>query len=116
MNDLAETVHARLIALGRPAGLQFMEHIYVVPVANADNFRPQQPRGNPFWLDTHRRIVSFPRAGHRIVQNIADVADIETAARQQSGRNGGRVPLAQQDGRQLTRASSARRINNTPWQ
>ena len=36
MNELAETVHARLIALGRPAeppqqhGLQFIEHIYVI--------------------------------------------------------------------------------------
>jgi hypothetical protein len=121
MNQLAEVVYNRLTALARPAaqpGLQFVEHIYVVPVPNVDRFQaPSGGRveGNPYWLDTHRRIVSFQRAGGAGPMNVVGSADIESASREAPGRNGGLVPLQFVRGRQMTRAASARSVGNVPW-
>ena len=121
MNELAEVVHGRLTALARPAaqpGLQFVEHIYVVPVPNVDGFQAPaggRVEGNPYWLDTHRRIVSFQRAGGAGPVNVVGTADIDSASRQAQGRNGGLVPLQMVRGRQLNRAASARSVDNAPW-
>jgi len=121
MNELAEVVHGRLTALARPAGqpgLQFVEHIYVVPVPNVDGFQAPaggRVEGNPHWLDTHRRVVSFQRAGGAGPMNVVGIADIEPASRQAQGRNGGLVPLQIVRGRQLNRAASARSVGNVPW-
>ena len=117
MNELAEVVHNRLTSLAQP-GLQFVEHIYVVPVPNVDGFQaPSGGRveGNPYWLDTHRRIVSFQRAGGAGPVNVVGTADIESASREAPGRNGGLVPLQFVRGRQMTRAASARSVGNVPW-
>ena len=119
MNMLAEFVHDRLMALQRPAqrpGLQFVEHIYVVPVGNVGAFVGGPATGNPHWLDTHRRTVSFPRAGQGDVQNVVDRVDIESAARVDPGRNGGLVPLQRgRNDRLMNRGNSARSVGNVPW-
>jgi hypothetical protein len=121
MNELAEKVHDRLTALARPAaqpGLQFVEHIYVVPVPNVHGFQAPaggRVEGNPYWVDTHRRIVAFQRAGGAGPRNVVDTADITSASRE-VGRLGGLVPLQVDRGTQLRNlAASARIVGNVPW-
>ena len=64
MNALASAVHARLVQQGVANGLQFVEHIYVLPPNLVGNFvfrTPQQIKSIPAWRHTHTRQVAFVR-------------------------------------------------------
>eukprot|EP00750_Incisomonas_marina_P022423 INCI4969.10.p1 GENE.INCI4969.10~~INCI4969.10.p1 ORF type:complete len:764 (-),score=110.16 INCI4969.10:50-2176(-) len=64
MNALASAVHDRLMQQGVADGLQFVEHIYVLPpnLVGAFEFRPpQQIQSIPAWRHTHTRKVAFVR-------------------------------------------------------
>ena len=112
MNSFAMAVDARLQALDANHGLEFVEHIYVVPPDKVHEFVGGMQEGNPHWRNTHRRIVSFPRAGAGppAAVNPDNIADIVVESRGHPQHNeGGRVaPVAGH-----TIGYAAR--NNHPW-
>eukprot|EP00750_Incisomonas_marina_P022432 INCI4969.3.p1 GENE.INCI4969.3~~INCI4969.3.p1 ORF type:complete len:755 (-),score=101.31 INCI4969.3:75-2174(-) len=90
MNALASAVHDRLVQQGVADGLQFVEHIYVLPPNVVGDFvfrTPQQMKSIPAWRNTHTRKVAFVRvagggnapeaAGHEIITSRGQARDQE---------------------------------------
>ena len=90
MNVLASAVHDRLVQQGVADGLQFVEHIYVLPPDLVGDFvfrTPQQIKSIPAWRNTHTRKVAFVRvagggnapeaAGHEIITSRGQARDQE---------------------------------------
>eukprot|EP00750_Incisomonas_marina_P022436 INCI4969.8.p1 GENE.INCI4969.8~~INCI4969.8.p1 ORF type:complete len:821 (-),score=122.60 INCI4969.8:49-2511(-) len=90
MNVLASAVHDRLVQQGVADGLQFVEHIYVLPPNVVGDFvfrTPQQMKSIPAWRNTHTRKVAFVRvagggnapeaAGHEIITSRGQARDQE---------------------------------------
>ena len=97
MNALALAVHDRLVQQGVADGLQFVEHIFVLPPNLVGDFvfrTPQQINSIPAWRDTHTRKVAFVRVAGGGNAPEAAGNEIITSRGQALNQEGGIFPRA----------------------
>ena len=99
MNVLASAVHDRLVQQGVADGLQFVEHIYVLPPDLVGDFvfrTPQQIKSIPAWRNTHTHgrwlLVVLPEVG--MLRKPRATKEIITSSGQARDQEGGLFPRA----------------------
>ena len=100
MNVLASAVHDRLVQQRVAGGLQFVEHIYVLPPDRVGSFEfrsPQRIQSIPAWRDTHTRKVAFVRVAGGGNAPIATRNAVITPYGRALGQAGGRHPRQDND-------------------